>query len=133
MAFSASLQEECYISKTTFAENAKLLNEKLSLLLKKQENGYIVNSREILINKGVIKYSTIAEIAKNVFKCPRCQEHFLRGVFFSCGTVNSPEKGHRLDLNFSVYDNAIDFKKYMLDNCIKFNVTIRAKKTVLYM
>ena len=133
MAFSASLQEECYISKTTFAENAKLLNEKLSLLLKKQENGYIVNNREILINKGVVKYSTIAEIAKNVFKCPRCQEHFLRGVFFSCGTVNSPEKGHRLDLNFSVYDNAIDFKKYMLDNCIKFNVTIRAKKTVLYM
>ena len=39
MAFSASLQEERYISKTTFAENAKLLNEKLSLLLKKQENG----------------------------------------------------------------------------------------------
>lgn len=133
IAFASKAEDHFYVSKTTFVENAQSLNEKITFLLKKHENSYIANNREILINKDVIKYSTIAEIVNSVFKCPRCQEHFLRGVFLACGTVNSPEKGHRLDLNFNDFDNANEFKKYMLDNCLTFNLTIRANKTVLYL
>lgn len=133
MAFASKAEEHFFVAKTTFAENADLLNDKLKFLLRKHENAFACNNREILINKGLIKYSTIAEIASNVFKCPRCQEHFLRGVFLACGTVNSPEKGHRLDLNFNESDNANDFKCYMLDNRLIFNLTARAKKFVLYV
>ncbi len=133
MAFASKADGDFFIVKTTFAENAKILNEKLCFLLKKQEGAYVANSREILINKEIVKYSTIAEIVTSVFKCPRCQEHFLRGVFLACGTMNSPEKGHRLDLNFNNLDNAIDFKEYLLDNRLKFNMTIRRPKTVLYI
>lgn len=133
MAFASKAEEDFFVVKTAFAENAISFNEKMNFLLKKYENAYIANNREILINKGIIKYFTIAEIVKNVFKCPRCQEHFLRGVFLACGTVNSPEKGHRLDLNFNDFNNASDFKNYMLDNRLTFNLTSRGKKAVLYI
>lgn len=133
MAFASKAEEHFFVAKTTFAENASLLTEKLKFLLKKHENVFVVKSREILINKGVIKYSTIAEIIENVFKCQRCQEHFLRGVFLACGTMNSPEKGHRLDLNFNNFDNALQFKEFILDNSLKFNVAKRGTKTVLYL
>ena len=133
MAFASKAEEHFFVAKTTFAENANILNEKFKFLLKKHEDAYTANNREILINKGIIKYFTIAEIAKSVFKCPRCQEHFLRGVFLACGTMNSPEKGHRLDLNFNDFDNAVQFKEYILDNSLKFNMTKRGTKTVLYL
>lgn len=133
MAFAGVAEEQFFTIKTTFVENASLLVEKLKYLLKKHEDAYIVKNREILINKEVIKFSTIAEIIENVFKCQRCQEHFLRGVFLACGTMNSPEKGHRLDLNFNDFDNAVQFKEYILDNSLKFNMTKRGTKTVLYL
>ena len=133
MTFPCVPGEESYKVKTTFDENAKDLNDKMKSLLFKIENGYVVEKDKILINKGVVRYSTIAEIAKNVFKCSRCKEHFIRGLFFSCGTISSPEKDHRLDLNFANKDHAYETLNYFLDNSLKFNVTKRNDKTVLYI
>lgn len=133
MTFPCTLGEESYKVKTTFAENAKELNSKMKSLLSKNEKAYIVEKGRILINKGIIRYSTIAEIIKNIFKCPRCREHFMRGIFFSCGTITSPEKDHRLDLNFENSAHAYELLNYFLDNSLKFNLTERSNKTVLYI
>lgn len=133
MTFPCVPGEDSYKVKTTFAENAKDLNDKMKSLLFKIENGYVVERGKILINKGIVRYSTIAEIAKNVFRCSRCKEHFIRGLFFSCGTISSPEKDHRLDLNFANMDHAYETLNYFLDNSLKFNVTKRNDKTVLYI
>lgn len=32
------------------------------------------------------------------FKCNGCAEHFLRGVFLACGTVNDPAKSYHLEI-----------------------------------
>ena len=50
MAFASKADEHFFVVKTTFAENASLLAEKLKFLLKKHENAFIVKSREILMS-----------------------------------------------------------------------------------
>ena len=133
MIFPCVIGEEGYKIKTTFVENAKELNEKMENLLNKHENVYQAKSREILIKSNVSRFSTIAEIYENILKCPRCTEHFLKGIFFSCGTISSPEKSHRLDLVFANFDHANELKKFLLDKSLKLNLTIRNNKAVLYI
>lgn len=133
MIFPCVIGEEGYKIKTTFVENAKELNEKMENLLNKHENAYQAKSREILIKSSVSRFSTIAEINENILKCPRCTEHFLKGIFFSCGTISSPEKSHRLDLVFANFDHANELKKFLLDKSLKLNLTIRNNKAVLYI
>ncbi len=133
MAFPQFLEDNTYIIKTTFAENACNLHEKFKGLVQKNQNSYNYEKGKISINKEVVRYSTIVEIESNVFKCPHCREYFLRGVFFACGTASSPVKEHRLELIFSNSSHAFELKDYLLDKSLKFNIAKRNNKTVLYI
>ena len=133
MIFPCIIGEEGYKIKTAFVENAKELNEKISNLINKHDNVYQVKNREILIKSSFARYSTLVEINQNIIKCPRCTEHFLKGIFFSCGTVSSPEKSHRLDLVFSNFEHANQLKEFLLDKSLKLNLTKRNNKFVLYI
>lgn len=35
------------------------------------------------------------------FKCPACEQAFLRGVFLSCGKLNDPQKSYQLEFGIS--------------------------------
>ncbi len=133
MTFSCVAGEEAYVLKTTFVENANSLHERMKGLLSKKESAYKLENKRISINKGVVRYSTLAEINSNVLKCTHCLEHFLRGVFFACGSISSPEKSHRLELVFENNEHAEELKSHLLDNRLKFNVALRNNKTVLYI
>lgn len=133
MTYPLKAQKERYLVKTTFVENATFLNEKLKNLLNKKQEKYFVNSREILISSDVLRYSTFVEIQNNVFKCPHCREHFFKGLYFSVGTMNSPEKSYRLELVFSNETAASELKENIKEYSIDFNLSKRNNKTILYI
>lgn len=133
MTFPQKSDEARYFIKTTNVENTNKLYETLNNLLQKKNNFISKKGCQILINKEVVRYSTFAEIEKNVFKCPHCQELFLRGVFYSCGTANSLTKERRLELNFSNFENALDFKQALNERNVSFNSFTRNSKCVLYI
>ena len=133
MVYPQVLSSEYYAINSTFVENADLLHEKMRILFQRHPDDYKINKSRILINKGVIRYFTIAEFERNVFKCPRCLEHFLRGVFFACGTATSPEKEHRIDLGFDNFEHATELQDSLLSLNIKFNLSKRKNKTILYI
>ena len=133
MTYPVNIVNDQYSIKTTFVENANFLNERLSSLLNRKQQKYLQKQREILVSSDVVRYSTIAEIQNQVFKCPHCREHFFKGVYFSCGTMNSPEKSYRLELVFSNESSAVDLKEHINDYSIKFNLSKRNGKTILYI
>lgn len=133
MTFAQKIENGQIRIKTTFAENAEILHEKLKQLLQKKKNAYIVNKKEILISSDILRFFAIAEIANMVFKCQNCREHFFKGLFFSCGTINSPEKAYRLELVFSCEERAEEVKEYVSEFGILFNSSKRNTKTILYM
>ena len=133
LTYHTKVENGYYITKTAFVENASLVNEKLKNLLNKKQERYIVKNKQILISSEVALYSTIAEIDNEVFKCPHCREHFLKGLYFSCGTMNSPEKSYRLELIFSNEDTANEFKNYIKELSVDFNLSKRNNKTILYI
>ena len=110
-----------------------MLNERLTQLLQKKHNAYLVKKNEILISSDVLRFFTLVEIEKSVFKCQHCREHFFKGLFFSCGTINSPEKTYRLELVFSNEEHANELRNYVSELGIVFNLSKRNTKTILYM
>ncbi len=133
MTFPCESKEGVYKIKTTFVENACDLHVKMVSLLVKKDTQYSFNEREVLISSNVIRYSTIAEIVDKIFKCPHCREHFFKGLFFSCGTMNSPEKSYRLELVFSNESHANETRSYLAEIGLNFNVNTRNNKSVLYI
>ena len=133
LTYHTKAENGYYTIKTTFVENASLVNEKLENLLNKKQDRYLVNNKRILVSSDVVLYSTIVEIDDKVFKCPHCREHFLKGLYFSCGTMNSPEKSYRLELIFSNDDAASEFKNYIKELSVDFNLSKRNNKTILYI
>ena len=133
MTFPQNIKNSQISIKSAFAKNNISLHEKFTQLLQKKENSYIVNSKEILISSGIIRFSTIAEFDKNVFKCQHCKENFFRGLFLTAGTINSPEKSYRLELIFSNHQHANEILEYLNLLGIKFNSSMRGNKKVLYV
>ena len=133
MTYSQNVNNGKYSIKTTFVENANSLNEKLKNLLNKKQEKYLTKSKEILVLSDVIRYSTIVEIQEEIFKCPNCREHFFKGLYFSCGTMNSPEKTYRLELVFSNEEKALELRNFIKQYSIDFNLSKRNSKTILYI
>lgn len=91
---------ENLIIKKTNAENADMLLDVASIMLKNSDIQYDEKARQIRLNKGFVRFSTIAEYKDMIFKCDSCLGYFLRALFLMCGTVNDPEKSYRLELVF---------------------------------
>lgn len=69
---------------------------------------------ELPIKKGCCKHSftdatalsaaaseeRTEKIKNEVFKCPACLPHYIRGLFIAFGSVTDPAKGHHLEFSF---------------------------------
>lgn len=133
MTFPQTIQNDVISVKSTFVKNAHSIHEKYKQLFQKRESSYSVTNKEILISSNVIRFSTIAEINTNIFKCQHCKENFFKGLFLSSGTINSPDKTYRLELVFSNHEHAKEIVEYVSELGIKFNFIVRGSKSVLYI
>ncbi len=93
---------------------------------------YKYSKNRIEISSEFIRCNSIQDLKTNVFKCGRCKESFLRGVFLAVGTVNDPEKSYRLDLVFNDEKKASEIRAFLLDIGIESLFSKRKGKSVLY-
>ena len=95
------------------------------------EYGY--DNKKIHISSGFLRYSSIEEIKKNVIKCGRCKEHFLKGLFLACGGVNNPENSYRLELKFNDKDKADEAFAMLEELGVQPLIADRGEKHVVYL
>lgn len=131
--FLAIAGNEEYIIKKTNAENGVYFMNSLPSVLKKKRIDYDSKSKEIRINKGIIRYFTIAEYKANIFKCEECLGRFLRSLFLMCGCVTDPKKDYRLELVFDVEIQRDFVLELLLENDFQPKTTRRNNKYILYL
>ncbi len=93
---------------------------------------YSYEKNRIKILANFFRYNNLADIKKNIFKCGRCKEHFLRGLFLTIGTVNDPEKSYRIELVFESESKASEIFCFLNNLGLHALLTKRNNKTVLY-
>ncbi len=131
MCFANEVNNE-KIAISTNAENQKLFTKVCDFISHKKKIEYSINTRKISVASSVIRFSTIAEIEKNVFKCQHCKENFLKGIFLMYGSVSDPQKMYRLDLSFNCEEHAYQVFDLLSSYGLSFKQTTRNKKSVLY-
>lgn len=95
----------------------------------------VVQKKEIERIFRTFKYTgedTADEIKREQFKCSGCTAAFLRGVYLSSGTVNDPEKGYHLEMNFLRKEAAGNVAELLLEVGIPPKRTTRKNEFVLY-
>jgi DNA-binding protein WhiA len=125
-------ESEADFSKKTNVENAKYINDMLASVLKNKEVKYDAKRREMRVDKGVVRYFTIAEYKDNVFKCSSCEGCFLRAVFLMCGSVNDPEKSYRLELVFDEKSKGDEITELLCELGFIPKTSIRNGKYIIY-
>ena len=73
------------------------------------------------------------EIRKNVIKCSKCKESFLRGLFLAVGSVSDPIKSYRLELIFENAEISNQIATMLNEIGIFPLVTERNGKHILYL
>ena len=94
---------------------------------------YDFKKNRIYINSDFFRYKDYGSIRKNIIKCPKCKECFLKGIFLAVGSVTDPEKSYRLELVFDNENNADNVAAYLQEFFIDALRTKRNDKTVLYL
>jgi DNA-binding protein WhiA len=125
-------ESEANLSKKTNAENAKYIDDMLASVLKNKEVKYDAKKREMRVDKGVVRYFTIAEYKDNVFKCASCEGCFLRAIFLMCGSVNDPEKSYRLELVFDKKSKGDEITELLCELGFIPKTSIRNGKYIIY-
>lgn len=95
------------------------------------EYSYIKN--RIYINSDFFRSNGYFEIRKNVIKCQKCKESFLRGLFLAVGSVSDPEKSYRLELIFENQELSIQIEGMLCEIGITPLKTERNGKFLLYL
>lgn len=95
------------------------------------EYKYVKNRMEI--SSEFLRFTKIKDIKKHMFKCGRCKENFLRGLFLSVGAVNDPEKSYRLELVLENNEKSKEVAELLLDVGVSPLVAQRNGKYVLYL
>ena len=121
-----------YLLKKTNAENAKSIQTLLASVLKNKEVYYDEKKREMRIDKGVVRFSTIAEYKMNIFKCDSCEGFFLRALFLMCGSVNDPEKSYRLELVFDEKSKCDEIAELLNELGFLPKISVRNGKQIIY-
>ena len=78
------------------------------------------------------KQSEESGIDRGLFRCSACAPHFLRGVFMASGSVNSPEKGHHLEMKVSGRDKAASLAKVLEENGFEAGISARRSSDIVY-
>lgn len=94
---------------------------------------FIYEDNRVLINESFFRYDKYESIRKNVIKCSKCKESFLRGLFLAIGNVTDPEKSYRLELVFESEETASNIIAFLRELSIEPLSTIRNNKKVIYL
>ncbi len=94
---------------------------------------YKYEKNRVSINSDFFRHEDYANIRKNVIKCAKCKESFLKGVFLAVGNITDPEKSYRLELVFDEEEIANGISDFLLEFRIEALKAKRNDKTVLYL
>ncbi|MBQ7352977.1 MAG: DNA-binding protein WhiA [Clostridia bacterium] len=130
--FAASFVDNYIQQSFTFVKNAENLGNICNQLFWKSPELFQINNKRIVLKSDVIRYSTIAEIENNVFKCPHCHEFYLKGLFSSRGMVCDPTKSYQLELILMSFEQADEIKQYLLELGLNPHMSKRGKQYVVY-
>lgn len=75
---------------------------------------------------------TSVKINFSNFVCSRCQRAFLAGVFLSCGTVSSPEKGYHLEFSVAYMNLSKSFVTLLQELELSPKITTRKGYHIIY-
>lgn len=75
---------------------------------------------------------TSVKINFSNFMCPQCQHAFLAGVFLSCGTVSSPEKGYHLEFTVAYMNLSKSFVTLLQELELSPKTTTRKGYHIIY-
>lgn len=95
------------------------------------EYSYIKN--RVSIKSDFFRFEGYDEIRKNVIKCQRCKESFLRGLFLAIGSVSDPDKSYRLELIFESHEISEKIANMLTEIGINALKTERNGKYLLYL
>ena len=79
-------------------------------------------------------FDTLGSLARDRYKfkqCPKCQAHYIRGIFLACGSVNSPDSSYRLELSFK--RNGDELTERLKGMNLNFKTTLRNGENVIYI
>ena len=96
-------------------------------------NWFSYNKNKIVISTQFFRANGYYEIKKNVLKCQRCKESFLKGIFLSIGTVSDPYKSYRLELIFNEKSQADQISELLCELGIDSLRAVRFNKHILYL
>lgn len=82
--------------------------------------------------KNLFKEPDFSYIDREYLKCPACAGLFLRGVFVSCGSVNSPEKERHLEMKTDGTPQADELAILLAENGFDAKISKRRNKSIVY-
>ncbi|MGN1122361.1 MAG: DNA-binding protein WhiA [Eubacteriales bacterium] len=80
----------------------------------------------------LFKGSDFTLIDRSVLRCPSCAAHLLCGVFMSSGSVNSPDKGHHLEIKTGSKPAADELVILLAENGFEARVSTRRSSSIVY-
>ena len=99
----------------------------------KDSNVFTFEKNKALILSDFFRSKDYISIRKNIIKCQKCKESFLRGLFLSVGSVSDPEKSYRLEIVLPDEQKADDISELLIEFSIEALKCYRSGKYVLYL
>ena len=129
--FCNQTEDDKYYIKTTNVENANSFLKTCDFLFRKKHLCFYKNSK-ISIESSLLRYFTVAEYKKNIFKCNDCAYYFLRSLFLMRGTISDPAKMYLLEITISDENKANDLLELLVELGFNFKIRLRQNKYVIY-
>ena len=98
----------------------------------KKEYGYLYYKNRAEISSEFLRFTSFEKIKKNVLKCAKCKEYFLRGIFLVNGNVSDPDKSYRLEMSFDKLEKAEEIFELLTSLGLTPLKTTRNGKYLLY-
>ncbi|MBQ8738098.1 MAG: DNA-binding protein WhiA [Clostridia bacterium] len=131
--YLSSLKNDVFVLKKTNAENANFAMNRILSVLKGSNAEYNQKSKELLINRRVSRFSTLAEIKSNILKCDDCIGEFFKSLFLICGTVTDPLKDYRLELVFEDKSKRDEICQLLIESNFSPKISSRSSKHIIYL
>ncbi len=113
-------------------EKEKTFNVRVKEQLKSVKPDKACCKKALEYGKKVFESRDFTFIDKENIKCPACAQAFLRGVFLSRGNVNSPDKGHHLEIDLQTRVEADELSAFLAENGFDVKTSKRRNKSIVY-
>lgn len=80
----------------------------------------------------VLKKADFTLIDRSFIRCSACTSHLLRGVFVAAGSVNSPDRGHHLEIKTDSKPKADELAIFLAENGFEAKVSGRRASSIVY-